>query len=119
MSPRQLGDTTTLAGHFTLNKRFRQRVRGQPRHQCLAHQDLAQSLLIFALKTVIRGSREIGSLDFITHPTSNSVRAFYRRRGFQALPSDPRGAVIVRVVALEVNDDVAAPWSTLRKPGER
>ena len=63
----------------------------------------ARSLLMFALKTAVRASREIGSFGVITHPIDDTVRAFYRRWGFQDLPSDPRGAMIVRIVDLEAN----------------
>ena len=63
----------------------------------------ARSLLMFALKTAVRASREIGSFGVITHPIDDTVRAFYRRWGFQDLPSDPRGAMIVRIIDLEAN----------------
>lgn len=69
-------------------------------HQGQGH---ARSLLLFALKTAIRASRDIGSFGVITHPLDDSVRAFYRRWGFQDLPSDPRDAMIVRIVDLEKN----------------
>ena len=61
------------------------------------------SLLLFALKTAIRASREIGSFGVITHPIDDTVRAFYRRWGFEDLPGDPRGAMIVRIIDLEAN----------------
>ena len=63
----------------------------------------ARSLLMFALKTAVRASHEIGSFGVITHPIDDSVRAFYRRWGFQDLPSDPRGAIIVRIIDLEAS----------------
>ena len=63
----------------------------------------ARSLLMFALKTAVRASHEIGSFGVITHPLDDSVRAFYRRWGFQDLPSDPRGAIIVRIIDLEAS----------------
>ena len=69
-------------------------------HQGQGH---ARSLLLFALKTAVRASREIGSFGVITHPIDDSVRTFYRRWGFQDLPFDPRGAMIVRIVDLEAN----------------
>ena len=70
-------------------------------HQGQGH---ARSLLLFALKTAIRASRDIGSFGVITHPIDDSVRAFYRRWGFQELPSDPRGAMIVRIVDIEASN---------------
>ena len=61
----------------------------------------ARSLLLFALGTALRASREIGSFGVITHPIDDRARAFYRRWGFADLPFDPRGAMIVRMVDLE------------------
>jgi GNAT superfamily N-acetyltransferase len=66
-------------------------------HQGQGH---ARSLLLFALKTAVRASHDIGSFGVITHPIDDSVRAFYRRWGFEDLPSDPRSAMIVRIVDL-------------------
>jgi predicted N-acetyltransferase YhbS len=61
----------------------------------------ARSLLMFALKTAVRASREIGSFGVITHPIDDGVRAFYRRWGFQDLPADPRGTMISGITAEE------------------
>ena len=61
----------------------------------------ARSLLLFALRTALRASRDIGSLGVITHPIDDGVRAFYARWGFEDLPFDPRRAMIVRMVDLE------------------
>jgi GNAT superfamily N-acetyltransferase len=69
-------------------------------HQGLGH---ARSLLLFALRTALRASREIGSFGVITHPLDEQARGFYRRWGFQDLPFDPRRAMIVRMVDLERN----------------
>jgi len=57
----------------------------------------ARSLLLFALRTALEASALIGSTGVITHPLDDSVRAFYRRWGFQDLPFDPRRAMIVRM----------------------
>ena len=67
-------------------------------HQGRGH---ARSLLLFALRTAMRASREIGSFGVITHPIDDRARAFYRRWGFQDLPFDPRRAMIVRMIDLE------------------
>lgn len=67
-------------------------------HQGQGH---ARSLLLFALRTALRASREIGSFGVITHPIDDSVREFYGRWGFQDLPFDPHRAMIVRMVDLE------------------
>lgn len=63
----------------------------------------ARSLLLFALRTSVRVSMEIGSFGVITHPIDDAVRGFYRRWGFEDLPGDPRGAMIVRIVDLEAS----------------
>ncbi len=67
-------------------------------HQGHGH---GRSLLLFALRTALRASREIGSFGVVTHPIDDLARAFYRRWGFQDLPFDPRRAMIVRMVDLE------------------
>jgi GNAT superfamily N-acetyltransferase len=61
----------------------------------------ARSLLLFALTTALRASREIGSFGVLTHPIDEPVRAFYRRWGFEDVPFDPRRSMIVRMVDLE------------------
>jgi hypothetical protein len=51
----------------------------------------------------LRASRDIGSFGVITHPIDDQVRAFYAKWGFQDLPFDPRRAMIVRMVDLEIS----------------
>jgi predicted N-acetyltransferase YhbS len=63
----------------------------------------ARSLLLFALRTALKASREVGSFGVITHPIDDEVRALYRKWGFQDLPFDPRRAMIVRMVDLEAS----------------
>jgi GNAT superfamily N-acetyltransferase len=63
----------------------------------------ARSLLLFALRTALKASREVGSFGVITHPIDDEVRAFYGKWGFQDLPFDPRRAMIVRMVDLEAS----------------
>ena len=63
----------------------------------------ARSLLLFALRTALKASREVGSFGVITHPIDDEVRALYRKWGFQELPFDPRRAMIVRMVDLEAS----------------
>lgn len=63
----------------------------------------ARSLLLFALRAALRASRDVGSFGVITHPLDDLARGFYARWGFQDLPFDPRGAMIVRMVDLEHN----------------
>lgn len=61
----------------------------------------ARSLLLFALRTAARAAREIGSFGVVVHPIDEAVRAFYRRWGFDDLPGDPQGAMVVRMIDLE------------------
>jgi GNAT superfamily N-acetyltransferase len=63
----------------------------------------ARSLLFFALRTALEASGLIGSTGVITYPLDDSLRAFYRRWGFQDLPFDPRRAMIVRMVDLRAS----------------
>jgi GNAT superfamily N-acetyltransferase len=78
----------TLLGQLAIHKE----------HQRKGH---ARALLLFALRTALRASREIGSFGVITHPIDDHVRAFYGRWGFRDLPFDPYRAMIVRMVDLE------------------
>jgi predicted N-acetyltransferase YhbS len=61
----------------------------------------ARCLLFFALATAVRFSKEIGCIGVVTHPLDDDVRVFYRRFGFQDLPSDPNRGMIARIVDLE------------------
>ncbi len=61
----------------------------------------ATSLLLFALTTAVRLSRDIGCFGVLTHPLDDGVRAFYRRFGFEELPFDPARSMVVRIVDLE------------------
>jgi GNAT superfamily N-acetyltransferase len=60
----------------------------------------AKSLLLFALTTAVRLSRDIGCFGVLTHPLDDDVRAFYRRFGFEELPYDPSRSMVVRIVDL-------------------
>lgn len=60
----------------------------------------ATSLLLFALRTALNASQNVGSLGVITHPLDDDVRNFYARWGFQELPFDPHHAMLVRMVDL-------------------
>jgi GNAT superfamily N-acetyltransferase len=61
----------------------------------------ASSLLLFALSTALRASREVGSFGVLTLPIDQEVRQFYRRWGFENVPFDPKGAMIVRMIDIE------------------
>jgi GNAT superfamily N-acetyltransferase len=61
----------------------------------------AKSLLLFALTTAVRLSRDLGCFGVLTHPLDDDVRAFYRRFGFEELPYDPSRSMVVRIVDLE------------------
>ena len=64
---------------------------------------VARSLMLFALTTAVRFSKEIGCCGVLTHPLDDAVRAFYERFGFGTLPFDPKRSMIVRIVDLERN----------------
>lgn len=70
------------------------------RHHGKGH---ARSLLLFALVTSVRLSKEVGCFGVLTHPLDDGVRAFYQRFGFEELPFDPGRSMIVRLVDLEKN----------------
>jgi GNAT superfamily N-acetyltransferase len=67
-------------------------------HQSRGH---ARSLLLFALTTALRASRDVGSFGVLTHPLDEQVRGFYRRWGFEDTPFDPDRSMIVRMIDLE------------------
>jgi GNAT superfamily N-acetyltransferase len=61
----------------------------------------ARALLLFALRTALRASHEVGSFGVFTHPLDDAARGFYARWGFEDLPFDARRAMIVRMIDLE------------------
>ena len=63
----------------------------------------ARSLMLFALTTAVRVSKDLGCFGVLTHPLDDEVRAFYRRFGFEDLPFDPRHSMFVRMADLERN----------------
>jgi GNAT superfamily N-acetyltransferase len=69
-------------------------------HRSYQGQGHARSLLLFALATAWRASREVGSFGVLTHPLDDTVRQFYRRWGFEDVPFDPRQSMIVRMIDL-------------------
>ncbi len=64
---------------------------------------IARSLIVFALATSLRMSKEIGCFCVLTHPLDDVVRDFYRAFGFEDLPFDPGRSMAVRIVDLERN----------------
>lgn len=70
-------------------------------HKDYQGQGHGDSLLLFALKAALRASQDVASLGVITHPLDDRLRAYYRRRGFEDLPFDPKRAMIVRMVDLQ------------------
>jgi predicted N-acetyltransferase YhbS len=62
---------------------------------------VARSLMLFALTTAVRFSKEIGCFGVLTHPLDDGVRAFYDRFGFETLPFDPKRSMVVRIRDLE------------------
>lgn len=63
----------------------------------------ARSLLAYALRTALAASHSVGSFGVITHPVDETARSFYRRWGFEDLPGDEAGTMIVRMKDLEAN----------------
>jgi hypothetical protein len=61
----------------------------------------AKSLLVFALTTAVRFSKEIGCFGVLTHLIDEGVRGLYH--GFEELPFDPERSMIVRIVDLGEN----------------
>lgn len=55
-------------------------------------------LLLFALRTALKASHNVGIWGVITHPLDEAVRGFYARYGFEDIPFDPRRAMVVRLV---------------------
>lgn len=76
------------------------RLAVDQRHHGQGH---AQSLLLFALRTALRASEQIGSFGVVTHPIDETVRGFYAKWGFADLPFDPRRAMMVRMSDLAKN----------------
>ena len=60
----------------------------------------AKSLVLFALTTAVRLSKDIGCFGVMTHPLDDEVRAFHARFGFETLPFDPKRSMIVRITDL-------------------
>jgi predicted N-acetyltransferase YhbS len=71
----------------------------------LRHQGrgLARSLMVFALTTAVRFSKDIGCFCVLTHPLDDGVRNFYRTFGFENLPFDPNASMAVRIADLEAS----------------
>lgn len=63
----------------------------------------ARSLLLFALTTAVRFSKDIGCLGVLTHPLDDELRIFYRRFGFEDLPFDPKRSMMVRIADLKAS----------------
>ena len=68
--------------------------------KALQGQGPAASLLLFALRTALVAAETVGSMGVMTHPLDDGVRGFYARWEFEALPFDPRRAMLVRMVDL-------------------
>ena len=66
----------------------------------------AASLLLFALKTALRASEQIGSAGVITHPLDDQVRCFYAKWGFETLEFDLGRTMMVRMVDLRRSFEV-------------
>ncbi|RUT96203.1 N-acetyltransferase [Mesorhizobium sp. USDA-HM6] len=76
-----------LLGQLAVDLRFQGRGCGR-------------SLLLFALRTAVRFSADIGCFGVLTHPLDEAVRDFYRSFDFEDLPFDPKRSMIVRIADL-------------------
>ncbi|AZO00239.1 N-acetyltransferase [Mesorhizobium sp. M9A.F.Ca.ET.002.03.1.2] len=76
-----------LLGQLAVDRRYQGRGYGR-------------SLLLFALRTAVRFSSEIGCFGVLTHPLDEAVRGFYRDFDFQDLPFEPKRSMIVRIADL-------------------
>jgi GNAT superfamily N-acetyltransferase len=80
----------TLLGQLAIDKAYQR-------------QGHAGSLLLYALATALRASRDVGSFGVLTHPVDEVAREFYGRQGFEEVPFDPRGSMLMRMIDLEKN----------------
>ncbi len=113
-------DTGQIVGYVTLNAGQIERAALPKAHQrnkpdplpatllgqLAVHKDYqgrghARSLLLFALRTALRASHDVGSFGVFTHPLDDAARGFYARWGFEEMLLDPRRAMIVRMIDLE------------------
>ncbi|MDX8439822.1 GNAT family N-acetyltransferase [Mesorhizobium australafricanum] len=76
-----------LLGQLAVDLRFQNRGCGR-------------SLLLFAFRTAVRLSADIGCFGILTHPLDEAVRDFYRSFDFEDLPFDPKRSMIVRIADL-------------------
>jgi len=60
-------------------------------------QDMARSLMFYALTTAVRLSTQVGCFCVITHPLDDDERALYKAFGFEDLPFDPARSMAVRI----------------------
>lgn len=63
----------------------------------------AKALMLFALTTAVRVSKDMGCFCVLTHPLDDGVRAFYRNFGFEDMPFDPARSMAVRLTDLVHN----------------
>lgn len=58
---------------------------------------LGVDLLKHALETAVAAAQKVGIVGMVTHPLNDNIRGFYQRCGFEALPGDTEGALLVRI----------------------
>jgi len=68
----------------------------------------ARSLVRFALQYCAATARPDGCFGVVVHPPDPSTRNMFHRFGFQDVPADPSGAMIVRTVDLQRNGFAAS-----------
>lgn len=62
---------------------------------------LGVSLLKHAFDVAVAASKKAGIVGVVTQPLNQEVPSFYQRWGFESLPGDPEGALIVRIEDLK------------------
>lgn len=64
---------------------------------------IANSLMYFALRTVLQVSTQIGCAVLLTHLLDDDVREFYKRYGFIDTPCDPDKSMCIRIADLKAS----------------
>jgi GNAT superfamily N-acetyltransferase len=66
-------------------------------------QGLAKSLLLFAFKTALSISENIGCYCLITHPVDDAASSFYQYWGFEDIPYTQSKTMLIRIADLRQN----------------
>lgn len=64
-------------------------------------QGCAHALLVFALRTALQVSNDIGCIGVLTQPIDDGVRPFYAKFDFEDLPFDPERRMMLRLIDMQ------------------